>query len=277
MAAGGQTVVTGTYNNLTLDNTSSTDTAGGGLTVNGTLTTTSGGTLDMSTYTLGGTLSTITNNGTIKTSATGATPIPANETWGGTVQYNGSVSQTAVAGTYNNLTINNSAGVSLTGDVTVNAILSFTSGIIVTSTNKVILGSSATVSGAGAGKYVNGNLRRYVPNSAAPTVVYDIGDATNYTPVSVTFVGTVSGSGYLDASTAVYQPPAASGISQTQYINRKWTLTNTGVGCFTSYSPTFTFVNGDEVGIPEKDIRFSGKEVQRIHMVNNNHWSNNSK
>ena len=80
-AAGGQTVVTGTYNNLTLDNTSSTDTAGGGLTVNGTLTTTSGSTLDMSTYTLGGTLSTITNNGTIKTSATGATPIPASKTW----------------------------------------------------------------------------------------------------------------------------------------------------------------------------------------------------
>src|SRR5208337_245517 len=45
-ASGAQTVMAGTYNNLTLSNTSGTDTASGTLTVNGTLTTTSAGTFN---------------------------------------------------------------------------------------------------------------------------------------------------------------------------------------------------------------------------------------
>ncbi|MFA6923780.1 MAG: hypothetical protein WC223_05940, partial [Bacteroidales bacterium] len=103
-ASGSQTIVAGTYNNLQLDNTSGTNTAGGILTVNGTLTIPSGGTLSMSSYKLQGTLTTINNSGTITTSVyNDATPIPAGKTWGGTINYDRFMGgQTIVAGTYNN-------------------------------------------------------------------------------------------------------------------------------------------------------------------------------
>ncbi|MCX6258832.1 MAG: T9SS type A sorting domain-containing protein, partial [Bacteroidia bacterium] len=170
-----------------------------------------------------------------------------------TISLNGSSGAQTIKGntasTFNNLTINNSAGVILNNSPTISGTLTFTSGKITTGSYYLILGSSASVSGATAGKYVYGYIRRYVPNSPAPTVGFDIGDATNYAPVSVHFSGTVSGSGYLDASTAVAQPPVASGLSQANYLHRKWTLTNGGVTGFSSYSPTFTFVSADIIGI----------------------------
>ncbi|MCX6245939.1 MAG: autotransporter-associated beta strand repeat-containing protein [Bacteroidetes bacterium] len=184
----------------------------------------------------------------------------------GTVNLNKSGSTQSITGssatTFNNLTISNSFGVTLGGsslDETVTGTLNFSSGKITTGSNKLIVGSSnnaGTVSGADAGKYIYGNLRRYVPNSSGPTVGYDIGDATNYTPVSLTFSGTVSGSGYLDVFTSVpgSAPPAASYLSQSKYVNRKWTITNSGVGGFSSYAPTFTFVSGDLVGTPNTNI-----------------------
>jgi len=101
---GGQVVSAATYNNLKLDNTSGTETVGGNVTVNGALTTTAGGTLNMGTNQLLGSLTTITNNGTIRTQNTGGTPIPAGKTWGGTVQYDSASGQTVVNGDYNNLT-----------------------------------------------------------------------------------------------------------------------------------------------------------------------------
>ena len=182
-----------------------------------------------------------TNSGTF-TSGTGVTTFT-----------NGQSAANNLTGTttFTNLTLNNANGLVINNDVTVTGALIFTSGVITTGANRMIVGSagSAGTVTRTAG-HVFGNLRRYVPNTAAPTVGYDIGNATNYTPVSVAFVGTVSGSGYLDVSTATAQPAFASGLSQTKYINRKWTITNTSVAGFTSYSPTFTFVAGDEIGSP---------------------------
>ncbi|MBL0336105.1 MAG: hypothetical protein IPP73_12585 [Chitinophagaceae bacterium] len=173
---------------------------------------------------------------------------------------------------FNNLTINNTSGVSISADQTVAGTLTFTSGKITTGTYKVILGSSSpctsgTVSGAGSGKYIYGNLRRYVTNTADPVIGFDIGDGNNYTPVSVAFTGTTSGCGYIDAQTSVAQPPVESGLSQTKYINRKWTLTNTGVSGFTAFSSTFTFVAGDKVGSPNTAALV-------VRRYNGSAWSN---
>jgi|GEM_PF-662984 len=117
---GNQTVMAGTFNNLTLSNTSGTQTASGNLTVNATLITTSGGLLDMATHQLLGTLSAITNGGAIQTQNTSATPIPTGKTWGGTVQYNSLTGgQTAMAGTYTTLTLSNTSGTqTASGDIT---------------------------------------------------------------------------------------------------------------------------------------------------------------
>lgn len=116
----------GAFNNLTL-NGNNVKTANANVNVAGTLTIISNVVMDLTnSFTLGGTLSTISNNGTIRTgvaTTTSSTPIPVGRTWGGTVEYTGSVSQTAVAGTYNNLTINGSGGAVAGGNITVNGIL----------------------------------------------------------------------------------------------------------------------------------------------------------
>jgi hypothetical protein len=129
---GSQQVANGTYNNLTLSNTSGTSTAIGNLTVNGTLTTSAGGTMDMGTNIISGTLSTITNNGTFKTSNTSSTPVPNFKTWGGSgpVQYAATTGgQTIIRGIYNNLQVLNTSGANTaSGDLTVNNSFSSTAG-----------------------------------------------------------------------------------------------------------------------------------------------------
>ena len=148
---GGQTVMTGTYTNLTLSNTSGASTAEGNLTVNGTLTTTPGGTLGMSTNQLLGTLTTITNNGTIRTMNTSSTPIPTGKTWGGTVNYNADIgSQTVMTGTYNNLTLANTSGASTAeGNLTVNGTLTTTAGGTLGMSTNQLLGSLTTITNNG--------------------------------------------------------------------------------------------------------------------------------
>lgn len=165
---GGQTIRSLTYNNLQLDNTSGTNTAGGNLTVNGTLTTTAGGVMNMGTNLLS--VTDVSNSGTIRTQNTTSLPISTGETWGGTVQYDASSGQTVVAGTYNNLNTSNSAGVSLGGGVTVSGTLTLTSGNVTTGAYTLTLGSTATLSEA-AGHYVIGNLQstQTVGNGASST------------------------------------------------------------------------------------------------------------
>ncbi|MCX6268020.1 MAG: hypothetical protein NTW16_11775, partial [Bacteroidetes bacterium] len=123
-ATAAQTAASGTFLNLTLSG-SGTKTAGGNLVVNGILN--NAGLLDMtSAYTLSGTLVTITNTGTIKTAvptSTSILPIPSGKTWGGTIEYAGSSAQTAVTGTYNNLTISGTGGATSTTDLAVDGIL----------------------------------------------------------------------------------------------------------------------------------------------------------
>lgn len=127
---GGQTVESAIqYNNLTLSNTSGTNTADGNLTVAGALTTTAGGTLDMATYTLSE-AGTPVNNGTIKTQNTSSSPITTGKSWGGTVNYNAaSGGQTIMAGTYATLTLAHTSGTSnASGAITVNTALNTTAG-----------------------------------------------------------------------------------------------------------------------------------------------------
>ncbi|NVO20891.1 MAG: T9SS type A sorting domain-containing protein [Bacteroidetes bacterium] len=163
-----------------------------------------------------------------------------------TITLNGALSQN-LGGTgvisLNNLTISNTAGVVLTKDVTINATLAFTNGKITTGANILILANAATISGAGAGKYVNGNLRWTVPNAAAPSKTLEIGDATTYAPVTLTFAGTTSGSGTITAFTVGSENPniATSTIEPTMDVTRYWSLTNASVAGYTSYSAVFNF------------------------------------
>lgn len=154
---GSQIISAVTYNNLKISNTSGTNTVGGNVTVNGTLTTASGGTLDMGTNQLLGTLNTISNNGTIRTQNTSTTAIPVSKTWGGTIVYDGAAAQTVSDGTYNNLTINNSTGTDAGGNLTVNGTLylqstyaSATKGCLdIASSYSLLMGGASSTTGEG--------------------------------------------------------------------------------------------------------------------------------
>ncbi|MCZ2085552.1 MAG: hypothetical protein LC112_14895, partial [Flavobacteriales bacterium] len=80
-------------------------------------------TLDLVTIPLGGTLTSIQNNGTILTQNTSAIPFSSGKTWNGTGILNmnaASIAQTLVAGNYNNLTLSATAGTTAVANVTVN-------------------------------------------------------------------------------------------------------------------------------------------------------------
>jgi hypothetical protein len=160
--SGGQTINTYTYNNLKLNNISGTNTAAGNIIVEGTLTTTAGGTFDLSTYTLSGGFTTA-NSGTLKTSNTSLTPITTGKTWAGTVEYASSIGgQTFMAGTYNNLTFSNSSGTNTaSGNVTVNGTFTTTNGgtiqtVATTLTLNSIVVCGGTIASSGTSTVVYG-------------------------------------------------------------------------------------------------------------------------
>lgn len=124
-----QTVGAFTYNNLTLSG-SGVKTAAGNLTVNGTLSTIAGSTLNMGTNQLLGTLTTVINSGTIQTQNITATPIPSGKIWGGLVQYNGA-GQTVASGTYNNLTLSGSGSKKFATNIVINNITSIATSVTV--------------------------------------------------------------------------------------------------------------------------------------------------
>ncbi len=75
------------------------------------------------------------------------------------------------------------------------------------------------------GGRVNGYLRKHVAAGAGVSLVFEIGDATRYTPVSVAF-GTVVGAGELTANTTPGEHPDVvnSGVDPAQDVNRYWTI-----------------------------------------------------
>jgi hypothetical protein len=223
---GAQTVFVTGYHNMTLSGS-------GAKTIPGPGTVTVYGTMSMEgTATAGGT----------------ATAYGADAT----LQYMGSAAQTTgieypsiFSGT-GGVIINNSNGVALNGDRSIDYMLTFISGVISTGANTLAIGSGGTVSGAGASNYVLGNFEKGIA-AATASKTFEIGDASGYTPVVINFTGTTNGTGSILAFTTPGDHPqlASSNFSSTSTVNRYWTLANNGVTGFSSYAATFTFLPGD--------------------------------
>jgi hypothetical protein len=134
----------------------------------------------------------------------------------------------------------------LSGDITVNAILSFTNGKIQTGDHTVILPASGTVTGASQSTgWVFGNLQRNVAAGSNVSRTFVIGGAGYYSPATVLFAS-VTTTGNLKASAASTDHPQIdySGIKKNYDVNRYWTLTNLGVG-FTTATSTFNWAAFD--------------------------------
>ncbi len=251
--AGAQNVNSFTYGTLRTSG-SGTKTAQGNVTVNNALDVTGVTVLDMGSANrlIAGTAPTYTVNGTLLTSvptATSSSPIPSGATWNGsgTVEYGVLTgAQTVVSGTYNSLMLDNTSGVNVAGgDISVGGTI--TLGKLSLGTANLILADGASVSGASASNYVvtggTGNVRKVF--SANGTFSYPVGDATNFTPISINMSGSGYSSAYTEARVNNSKHPANA--SSTDYLNRFWTVGTSGITA-QSYTATATYVGGDISG-----------------------------
>jgi len=240
---------THTYNNLTISNTASPESASTGFSVGGTFNVNANVIFSPAAAVVISGVGTLTGSGTVQvTRATGSTDFAnqyamTNKTLTNlTVEFAGTAVQGTDAATFGGLKINNSSGVTLSGNTTVNGTLILSSGNITTGSSRVILSSTGTVSRTSG--YVFGNLQKNVATGAT-SMAFEVGDASNYTPVSVSFAS-VTTAGDLTVSTTSGDRSniAGSTIIPSKSVNRYWTLTNSGI-VFTTYNATFNFVSSD--------------------------------
>jgi hypothetical protein len=161
-----------TYNNLTLSN-GGTKTAAGAIAINGTFAISSGIAFA---------------DGGFAISAKGNVANSGSHSGAGSVQLTGGAASHLLtgAGTYTNLVMNDANGATLSGNLTVNGILTFTAGVITSGTDTVL--ANSTVSRTSG--HVNGWLRKNIAATGSNvTVNFELGDAAaaNYTPASFTF------------------------------------------------------------------------------------------
>jgi hypothetical protein len=148
------------------------------------------------------------------------------------------------------LYINKTAGatVNLSTNIQVNGLLNFTSGNLVTGTNKALVSATGTVSGAQQNTgWVVGNLQRYI-GTGAVNQTFDIGDAANYRPVNLSFSNvTTAGSLLVFVSQSASEHPDVdnSGINKTKDLNRYYSLTPVGLGISGTYDVTFHYLPSD--------------------------------
>lgn len=234
----------GALNNLTINNASGV-TLSGSPVLSGTLTLTSG------TLTVGANTLTLNGPAIAGTSTNLATTAASSLSFGGSsagVFVPGSV--TAL----NNLTINNSNGVTLNSSPVLSGVLTLTSGLVDTGANTLEVSSSCTtgISGGSASSFVLGNLGLHYPvNAGVTTCTFHIGDAASYTPVTVAMTNVTSTlansllTARTDAGDHADTTAGTSGIDAAKSVNRNWTLTAGGLLAFTSYDATLTFLAGD--------------------------------
>ena len=170
----------------------------------------------------------------------------------GTVIYNGAGAQNLGTYTYNNLTISKSGGTATATANVTTASLTFAAanaGLINMSSGTLsVTGTCPTAVARTGNGYVIGNLKLTFA-AGAQTCTYDVGDASNYTPITVALTGATAGT--ITGSVTNAAPPnlSTSPLSSSKYVNRYWTLGAAGnTATATSYDATLNWVAGDIQG-----------------------------
>lgn len=139
------------------------------------------------------------------------------------IMFNGNTDQNIqTIAPFNSLNVNKTSVLfTLSNDVTVNAILSFSKGNIQTGNNKIIIPALGSVTGAAKTTgWVNGNLQRNFSIGSNGLRLFDIGDSGFYSPATVQFAN-VSTSGNVVAAVIGKEHPQIdfSGISKDLDVN----------------------------------------------------------
>jgi len=229
---------------VTVNKTGATITLNGAKTLNGTIILTAG-TLDASAsnYNIS-----LTRNWTNNSGTSAFTARSASVTFSGSVvqNINGSFGTT-----FNNLTLNNSAGATLGADETVTNTLTLTSGNITIGAHNLILGASAAaVSGSFSSSAMivansTGQVRK--DYSSNGSYLFPIGDnSSNYTPITLSVSASAYSSAYVGVNVTNAKDP--HNANTANYLNRYWSVATSGITS-PSYSVTnATYVPGDVSG-----------------------------
>ena len=148
-------------------------------------------------------------------------------------EFNGTADQTInLLSSLVNMTINKTSGnLILSSDVTVTNNLKFTSGIIQTDNNNMIISSSASISNASQSTgWVYGNLKESVATGASVSKKFEIGTATYYSPATLNASSVTTG-GSLIATIISNDHPEIdySGVNPLKSVNQYWSFTNQGI------------------------------------------------
>lgn len=209
----------------------------------------------------------VNNQGTIRltgnwiNNANGITPGGS-----GTVNMVGTASQAIIGDptTFHHLIVNNTAGVILGSDtLAVTGVLTLQNGNIngeaANATVDIVPGGSVVrVFG-----WVRGNMRKRVP-AGSPTVVFEVGNSTLYTPATLSFSGVSTPGRYSVKPVAGLQPNVGSScINFTRRVNQYWQIRNEGVAP-ANYNINFRYGSSMFVGSPSaallRPAQFTGSE-----------------
>jgi len=195
---------------------------------------------------------TVTNNGTLEVSGNfdnNATFISANPS---TVRFIGSADANVSAGgaVLRNVEMSKTGGdiVLLDDNMSVAGTLNFNGDDtrIVTGAQSLTLTSSVDITGVDANEYVattgTGRLIKTVAGNA--TVNLEVGDLTNYTPVSSVVTGTTYTAATIGGRAIIDPNLTAKYGDASDYINREWQVATTGIDGYTN-TMTGTYVAGD--------------------------------
>jgi hypothetical protein len=150
-----------------------------------------------------------------------------------------------------NVQIYNSGGVTLNGSKTLGGTLTLTNGLLKLDSNNLTLGTSATIGGTPAATAMvvaegSGELRKEF--SGTGSFIYTVGDNTGtaeYSPVTLNFSSGTFSSAY--AGVKLANAKHSLNGSSTDYVNRYWTVTQSGISSFTC-DADFVYADGDIVG-----------------------------
>ena len=176
---------------------------------------------------------------------------------GGTVVLSGTTAQTlggtiASGFTFPNLTVNNTAGIVINKNATVNGNMTFTSGLVNIGNNNFTFGPLAAVAGkpSATSMIIATGTGQVQKNwTAIGSFTFPVGDnntTAKYSPVTLTFTSGTFAAGALTGLNLVnakYNDPTITG----SYINRYWNLSQTGITGF-AYNAVYQYMPVDVVG-----------------------------
>jgi hypothetical protein len=187
------------------------------------------------------------------------------------ILFNGATAQTANTGmsSVKNLTINNTAGVTLAGAPTVNGILNLVNGKLFLDNNNLTIWSSGSVTTSSSSSYVvtsgTGSLVMSAPS--ATSTVFPVGTSATFNPVTV---NPVNGSSFyvnVNTGNSPALPTTDATILPLKSLNRTWNIVSSAPS-----ATTLTF--GYSGGTDDANSAFdnSGADVALLHYNASNKW-----